>query len=78
MNRDSVKRIVRNELNLKAFKRIKSSRNTAPIRRKRNTRSHRLHDSFKENDFKKIAFTDEIDFTLEVSINRNNHMVYVK
>lgn len=72
----SVHNIVRTDLKLKAFKRISSSRKTPNVKQKRKTRSRKLLDKFSHNDVKRIVFTDEKDFSLEVPINKKNNVVY--
>lgn len=63
---------------LKSFKRMRVSRRDQNVRNKRKTRCRRLNDRYSTADVKRIIFTDEKDFTLEVPKNRQNDRVYGK
>lgn len=67
---------MKKSLNLKAFKRINVSRRDNNVKQKRNTRCRKLLDRFSQKDVKRIIFTDEKDFTLEISQNHQNDRVY--
>lgn len=75
VGRSSIQRIQR-RLGLKAFKRIKVSTRDATVRQKRKTRCRYLLDKFSKNDIKRIVFSDEKDFTLEIAQNHHNDVVY--
>lgn len=75
VSRQSVRRMA-TDLGLKPFKRIKVSRRNTNVREKRKTRCRNLYERYSTEDVKKIVFTDEKDFTLEVARNRQNDRVY--
>ena len=75
VTRSSVQRMA-NNLKLKAYKRIRISRRDKNVKQKRKTRCRKLNDRFSVEDVKKIVFTDEKDFTVEVARNRENDRVY--
>ena len=68
--------IIEKDLKLKPFKRICSSRKTRNVKQKRKTRSRKLLDKFSRDEVKRIVFTDEKDFSLEIPINKKNDVVY--
>ena len=72
----SVHNIVKNDLKLKAFKRIKTSRKTTAVKTKRKQRARLLLDRFDKKEVESIVFTDEKDFTFEIKKNRQNNPVY--
>ena len=61
---------------LHPFKRMRTSAVNANARHSRKTRSQVLYRRFSVATVKKIIFTDEKDFTLEVRTNRQNDRVY--
>ena len=63
---------------LHPFKRMWTSAMNANARHSRKTRSQVLYRRFSVATVKKIIFTDEKDFTLEVPTNRQNDRVYAK
>jgi len=63
---------------LLAFKRMRTSAVNANARHKRKTRSQALYWRFSLATVKKVIFTDEKDFTLELPTNRQNDRVYAK
>lgn len=75
VSRRSVQRMTTN-IGLKAFKRIRVSRRSTDVRAKRKTRCRNLYRKYSNEEVKKIVFTDEKDFTLEVARNRQNDRVY--
>ena len=75
ISRRSVQRIQKSQ-HLKSFKRIRTSRKDHRVKEKRKTRCRRLLESISKRDVRKVIFTDEKDFTLEVSKNRQNDRVY--
>ena len=75
ISRSSVQRIAKG-LKLKAYKRIRISRRDDNVRHLRKARCKALYDRYKLEDVKRIVFTDEKDFTLEVAKNRQNDRVY--
>ena len=64
------------KLGRKKFKRIPVSRKDTNVRSKRKVRCRKLLDRFSKESIKKIIFTDEKDFSLEIPINRQNDVVY--
>ena len=58
------------DLGLKSHRRIQVSRKDANVREKRRVRCRKLYDQYESCDVKKIVFTDEKDFTLEIVKNR--------
>ena len=54
------------DLELKAFKRVHVSRRDQNVRSKRKTRSRRLNDNYSVEKVKKLVFSDEKDFPLEI------------
>lgn len=66
------------DLGLKPFKRIRVSRRDPKVRAKRKTRCRNLNDRYSVDDVKRVIFTDEKDFTLEVAKNSQNDRVYGK
>ena len=70
--RCSVQKIIKGE-KLKPFKRIGCSRKSATVKEKR---CRHLHDKFSVVDVKRIVFTDENHFTLEIPRIRQNDDVY--
>lgn len=76
ISRWAVQNIIEKDLKLKPFKRICSSRKTPNIKQKRKTRSRKLLDKFSRDEVKRIVFTDEKDFSLEIPINKKNDVVY--
>jgi len=75
ISRSSVQRIVKG-LKLKAYKRIRTSHRDCNVRQRRKTRCKSLYDRLSTEDVRKIVFTDEKDFTLEVAKNTQNDRVY--
>ena len=75
LSQTSVHRITE-ELNLKAYKRIRVSRRDATVKQKRKTRSKNLDKRFTKKDVERMIFSDEKDFTIEVARNRQNNVVY--
>ena len=75
MSRSSVQRIVKAK-RMRAFKRLITPMMTLNVRRKRAIRAQRLYKTFPESDIRRIVFTDEKDFTLDVPLNRQNDRVY--
>ena len=75
VSRRSVQRMTKS-IGFKAFKRIRVSRRDTNVRAKRKTRCRNLYDRYSNEDVKKIVFTDEKDFTLEIARNRQNDRVY--
>jgi len=75
ISRSSVQWIAKG-LKLKAYKRIRISRRDDNVRHRRKARCKALYDRYKLEDVKRIVFTDEKDFTLEVAKNRQNDRVY--
>ena len=75
ISQSSVLRIAR-KLKIKAFKRIQVSRRGPAVREKRRQRCRRLLDNYTSAQTKRIIFTDEKDFTLEIPRNRQNDRVY--
>ena len=63
---------------LHAFKRMRTSAVNASARHSRKTRSQALYRRFSLATVRKVIFTDEKDFTLEVPTNRQNDGVYAK
>ena len=76
ISRIVVRNIIEKDLKLKPFKRIKTSRKTENVKVKRKTRSRKLLDKYSQTDVKRIVFTDEKDFTLEIPLNSKNDVVY--
>jgi transposase len=75
VSRRSVQRMAK-ELKLMAFKRIHVSSRDANARLKRKTLARNLNDRYSAESVKRIVFTDEKDFTYEISGNRQNDRVY--
>ena len=75
VTRGSVRRHLQTR-KLKAFKRIISPPMSQAVRMKRKTRANNLYKMVSKHDVKKMVFTDEKDFTLEVPTNRQNNRVY--
>ena len=71
----SVHRITE-ELNLKAYKWILVCKRDETVKQKRKTRSKNLDKGFTKKDVKRMIFTDEKDFTIEVARNGQNDVVY--
>ena len=63
---------------LHPFKRMRTSTMNANARHSRKTRSQVLYRRFSVAAVNKIIFTDEKDFTLEVSTNSQNDRFYAK
>src|SRR6218665_3225117 len=63
---------------LKAYKRMPTTRSTTDVKKKRSVRCRALYTRFSKSDIKNIVFTDEKynDFTLEMPLNRQNSRVY--
>src|SRR6218665_2359782 len=61
---------------LKAYKRMPTTRLTTDVKKKRSVRCRALYTRFSKSDIKNIVFTDEKDFTLEMPLNRQNSRVY--
>ena len=64
-----------NDLKLKPFKRIRISSRDQDVRSKRKICCHNLNDRFLASDVKRIIFTDEKDYTLEIAKNQQNNCV---
>lgn len=77
VSKSSVQRMAKSR-DLQPFKRIHVSRRDQKVRGKRKTRCRNLNDRYSVADVKKIIFTDEKDFTLEIAKNRQNDRVYGK
>jgi len=75
VSRSSIQRMLKRRL-LHAFKRMRTSAVNANARHSRKTRSQALYRRFAT--VKKVIFTDEKDFTLEVPTNCQNDRVYAK
>ena len=62
---------------LKAYKRMPTTRLLTDVKRKRSVRCRALYTRFSKSDVKNIVFTDEKHFTLEIPLNRQiNSRVY--
>ena len=75
ISRRSVQRIL-SKKQLKAYKRMPTTRLTTDVKKKRKVRCRALYTRFSKSDIKNIVFTDEKDFTLEIPLNRQNSRVY--
>ena len=75
ISQTSVHRITK-ELNLNAYKQIRVSMRDETVKQKRKTRSKNLDKKFTKKDVKRMIFTDEKDFTIEVARNHQNDVVY--
>lgn len=76
IKRTSVRTIIKDKLNKKPFKRLRSCRKTPAVRQKRKTLARKALDAFTLDDVKKIVFTDEKNFSLEAPFNSKNDVVY--
>lgn len=74
----SMSRILREDLNLKAYKRYTGHLLTPQLREIRRVRSKALLARHGKNSYKKILFTDEKIFTIEQKFNRQNDRVYAQ
>src|SRR6218665_277696 len=62
---------------LKAYKRMPTTRLLTDVKKKRSVRCRALYTRFSKSDVKNIVFTDEKDFTLKIPLNRQiNSRVY--
>lgn len=75
ISQSAVRRIAK-RLKLRAYKRLRVSRRDNNVKKKRAIRCRKLYRRSLQNDVKKIVFTDEKDFTLEVVKNHQNDRVY--
>lgn len=78
ISRRSVGRIVKEHLNMKAYKFSKSQFLTDASKKKREDRSKQLLNRFSGNDYQNILFTDEKMFTIEQFVNKQNDRIYSK
>ena len=76
MSRSCVRKIIKERLKWKPFKRIKTSRKSESVKEKRKTCARRLLDRFTTLQTRNIVFTDEKDFLLEIPLNSKNDVVY--
>lgn len=75
VSQSAIKRIAK-RLKLKAFRRLKVSCRDTNVRKKRKIRCRKLYQRFNKDDVKRIVFTDEKDFTVEIAKNHQNDRVY--
>ncbi len=78
VSKRSMSRILREDLQLGAYRRCVSHLLTARLRKIRADRCKKLLKRFKNNGHRRILFSDEKIFTIEEKINRQNDRVYAK
>ena len=75
ISRSSVRRIVREDLQLKVFKRVAATELNAATQAKRLSRAKDLLRRFKSQDVKKICFSDEKIFSVSAPVSLQNDRV---
>ena len=75
ISRSSVQRIVKEDLELKTFKRVAVTQLTDAVKEKRRTRAARLLRKFRQRDVRKICFSDEKIFSVSAPRNSQNSRV---
>ena len=71
-------RLIRDDLNMTAYRRSKGHLLTPALKEIRQTRTERLLQWHAENGHENILFTDEKIFTIEAQYNRQNDKIYAQ
>uniref|UniRef100_A0A7I4YUP3 DDE_3 domain-containing protein n=1 Tax=Haemonchus contortus TaxID=6289 RepID=A0A7I4YUP3_HAECO len=78
ISRGSLRRIVKEHLHDRAFKRSRGHFLSEQAKLKRKDRSQQLLHRFQEDRHREILFTDEKVFTVEQVLNKQNDRIYAK